>query len=62
MADETSLLPPVRVIHDHLTRNQRERRRLRTLLRLAIEVDDERRRQAPVTPQPEAPRPEGVAP
>ena len=62
MADETSLLPPVRVIHDHLTRNQRERRRLRTLLRLAIEVDDERRRQAPVAPQPEAPGPEGVAP
>jgi hypothetical protein len=61
MAEETSLLPPVRVIHDHLTRNQRERRRLRTLLRLAIEVDNERRRQPPPAPQPEAARPGGEA-
>jgi hypothetical protein len=45
MADATSLLPPIRVIHDHLTRNQRERRQLRTLLRLALEVSDERHSQ-----------------
>jgi hypothetical protein len=47
MTNDMSLLPPLKVIHEQLTRNQRERRRLRTLLRLAIEVDDERgRRQA----------------
>jgi hypothetical protein len=42
-----------------LTRNQRERRRLRTLLRLALEVNDDRRQRTPTTPQPAAAR-EGV--
>jgi hypothetical protein len=61
MTDEVSLLPPIRVINERLTRNERERRRLRTLLRLALEVNDERRRQVPTVPRPEAARPEGVA-
>jgi hypothetical protein len=60
MIDEASLLPPIRVINERLTRNQRERRRLRTLLRLALEVNDECRRRAPATPQPAAAR-EGVS-
>jgi hypothetical protein len=62
MTDEVTLLPPIRIINERLTRNERERRRLRTLLRLAIEVDDERRAPAPDDRQPEAARPEGVAP
>ncbi len=33
------LLPPAQVIHDRLTRNQRERRVLRTLLRLIVDQD-----------------------
>jgi hypothetical protein len=41
MTDETTLLPSLRIIHERLTRNQRERRRLRTLLKLAIEVADD---------------------
>ncbi|MFI5454205.1 MAG: hypothetical protein ACHRXM_02020 [Isosphaerales bacterium] len=41
MSHDAPLLPPVRVINERLTQNQRERRRLRTLLRLAIEVGDE---------------------
>jgi hypothetical protein len=60
MVDEVSLLPPIRVINERLTRNERERRRLRTLLRLALEVNDERREQAPAS-QPEAARPGGAA-
>jgi hypothetical protein len=41
MTDNSALLPPIRLITQRLTQNQRERRRLRTLLRLALEVDDE---------------------
>jgi hypothetical protein len=52
--DEVPLLPTVRVINKQLTRNRREVRRLRTLLRLAIDVDDERR-QASYKPHAEAP-------
>jgi hypothetical protein len=40
------LLPPARVIHDRLTKNERERRRLRTLLRLVIEARDDAAREA----------------
>jgi hypothetical protein len=59
-----SLLPPLREIHTRLTINARERHRLRTLLRLAVEAqeDAERLGAMPAAPQPEAARPEGVAP
>ena len=51
MADTTvdparDLLPPVGIIHDRLTKNERERRRLRTLLRLVIEARDDAAREA----------------
>jgi len=39
MPESDQLLPPVDVIHERLTRNQRERRLLRTLLRLTIDAD-----------------------
>jgi hypothetical protein len=41
MLDEETLLPPVRVLHERLTRNIRERDRLRTLLRLAVAAQQE---------------------
>jgi hypothetical protein len=40
--DGVNLLPPIALINEQLTRNERERRRLRTLLKLAIEEADER--------------------
>ncbi|MGP0069144.1 MAG: hypothetical protein ACLQGP_36785 [Isosphaeraceae bacterium] len=46
MFDDETLLPPLPVIQERLTRNQREEKRLRTLLRLAIEAKDDRRRGA----------------
>jgi hypothetical protein len=42
MYDNTTLLPPVAVIHERLTRNQLERHRLRTLLRLVRAADLDR--------------------
>jgi hypothetical protein len=47
------LLPPANVIHERLTRNQRERRLLRTLLRL-VRADHEAR----VSPTTQPPRQE----
>jgi hypothetical protein len=55
--DDVPLLPPIALINEKLTVNQRERRRLRTLLKLAVEEADDRRHQ----PRPEAARPEAVA-
>ncbi len=52
MNDNASLLPPVRVINERLTHNQRERRRLRTLLRLAIEVSHEQQNTTGTAPSP----------
>jgi hypothetical protein len=48
MSDCERLLPPPHVIHERLTRNQRERHLLRALLRLTIDaerIDREPRRQ-----------------
>jgi hypothetical protein len=39
--DQPPLLPELREIHDRLTRNQRERRLLRTLQRLVLRHQDE---------------------
>src|SRR4051812_35845919 len=41
MFDDATLLPPVSLIHERLTRNQRERNRLRILLRLARNAAEE---------------------
>jgi hypothetical protein len=35
-------LPPIALINEQLTKNERERRRLRVLLKLALEEADER--------------------
>jgi hypothetical protein len=57
MYDDATLLPPVSLIHERLTRNQRERHRLRTLLRLARDAaEDGHRQTAPVRPQTAARR------
>jgi hypothetical protein len=42
MWDKDRLLPPLRIIHERLTRNRREHRLLRTLHRLAVEGLDDR--------------------
>jgi hypothetical protein len=39
VSDDESLLPPLPVIRDRLTRNQRERTVLRALFRLAVRAD-----------------------
>ena len=54
MTDDTTLLPPVRLIHERLTSNQRERARLRVLLRLALEAADGQQRHDHKTSVPEA--------
>ena len=62
MRDDATLLPPIGEINRRLTINAREERRLRTLLKLAIEARDDAEKfglATPHAPQPEA-RPEGV--
>jgi hypothetical protein len=54
--DDARLLPPIREIHDRLTRNQRERYVLRTLLRLALRDTDDQPHQEAHQPSPEAAR------
>ena len=44
MHDDATLLPPLPVIHENLTLNRREHYRLRTLLRLAVEAQKDRKR------------------
>lgn len=56
MSEASPLLPPIGLIHDRLTRNQRERRVLRTLLRLAVRTEEQARPEAQATvPKDEAP-------
>jgi hypothetical protein len=47
MSDTRPLLPPAHVVHEQLALNQRERRRLRTILRLIIEADQDSKRMPP---------------
>jgi hypothetical protein len=60
MYDYATLLPPAEEIHERLSVNQRERHRLRTLLRLVRHAEEDQRRR-PAAPQPEVARLEGVA-
>jgi hypothetical protein len=41
--DETGLIPPPGLVRVELARSVREARRLRSLLRLAMQADDDRR-------------------
>lgn len=54
MSDPEKLIPPAPVVREYLSRNIKERRRLRALLRLAIKEADERRQEAAHAPRPEA--------
>jgi hypothetical protein len=47
MSDSSTILPPAHLVHEQLTRNQRERRRLRTLLRVILEASEEDEPQKP---------------
>lgn len=47
MHQDEPLLPPLSVIQERLTRNQRERSLLRSLFRLAIRAAKDRRGQEP---------------
>jgi hypothetical protein len=66
MFDESTLLPPLPLIHERLTRNIQERDRLRTLLRLAVAAQQEgtgRAEGGPPRPgSPARPPGEGVRP
>lgn len=58
--DSDPLLPPIGAIHERLTRNQRERKLLRDLLRLAVRASDEAVT-GQVTPEPRRDRPRPAA-
>ena len=60
MHDDEPLLPPLPVIRDRLTRNQRERNLLRALFRLALRAAEGQPRRKPDDPAHEADR-RGVA-
>ena len=54
MSDARQLLPPVRVINEQLSSNERERRVLRTLLKLALRNSVDPNPSSPCEPRPEA--------
>ncbi len=64
MYDDLALTLPINEINRRLTRNARERERLRTMLRVAVEAREDAERFGPTTStpasQPEAARPEGA--
>jgi len=47
MSDPDKLIPPPPVVRDSLARNIRERRLLRSLLRLSVRASEERHQQSP---------------
>jgi hypothetical protein len=59
MYDDATLLPPAHLIHERLSRNQRERHRLHTLLRLVRHAEEDWPRQSH-EPHRQAARPEEV--
>jgi hypothetical protein len=64
MYDDLALKLPVGEINKRLTRNARERDRLRTLLRVAVEAREDAEKfglEKPHDPQPGAARPGGGA-
>jgi hypothetical protein len=61
MHEDLALSLSVAEINKRLTRNARERERLRIMLRVAVEAREDAERYGTPRPQPEATRPEGVA-
>jgi hypothetical protein len=51
MSECDRLLPPAQTLHERLTRNQRERRLLRTLLRLVMREETDSARQTASEPR-----------
>jgi hypothetical protein len=60
MSESEKLIPPPPVVRDRLARNIKERRLLRSLLRLSIRAAEDRRAEGSTTPRHEADRPGGV--
>lgn len=54
MVDDDPVLPPLSVLKDRLSRNQRERDQLRTLFRLVLRTSGERADRKLPTPRYEA--------
>jgi hypothetical protein len=54
MSNPEKLIPPAPVVRDSLARNIRERRLLRSLLRLSVRAAEERRQEVAVATRPEA--------
>jgi hypothetical protein len=54
MSDHEGLIPPPPLVRDRLARNIRERRLLRSLLRLSLRAAEVRREESPHEPRPEA--------
>jgi len=54
MADDRELLPPLPLIRDRLTRNQRERSLLRALFRLAVRASQDQPQPEPHVARPDA--------
>jgi hypothetical protein len=64
MYDDLALKLPISEINERLTRNARERDRLRIMLRVAVEAREDAEKfgnEKPQAPQHVASRPEGVA-
>jgi hypothetical protein len=61
MTTHEELIPPPPIVRERLATHIREGRLLRSLLRLSVRAAEERHRPPADAPQPEAPRPEGVA-
>jgi hypothetical protein len=65
--NETELIPPPDTVRAELARSVRETRRLRSLLRISAQAEDDHRyvealrQRSGADPQPEAARPGGVA-
>jgi hypothetical protein len=62
MPHERDLFPPVREIADRLTVVAREHRRLKTLLKLASQAEDDRTKRGRLAPDPSSDDRKAVSP
>ena len=60
MTEAEKLIPLPPVVRDRLARNIKERRLLRSLLRLSVRAAEDRREHGPTPPRTDAERPGGA--